>query len=265
MRLPGWLSTKTSRSPEDTMTLTEHLAELRVRIIRAMLAVALGMIAILAFYDPVLRFLLRPYRSLCERRGPEFCTAELFALGPLEGFSARVRIALWGGVLLALPVILWQIWRFVVPALHANEKRYAVPFILSSVFLFLLGGTLAFLTIDKALEFLISWSGSEVNEAFQITRYVSLVGLMVAAFGIGFLFPVLLVFLQLVGVISPAQLLRQWRVAVMAVFVIAAVITPSGDPVSLLLLSVPMTILFFAAVGVGFFVERRRVPASSAS
>jgi sec-independent protein translocase protein TatC len=246
------------------MTLTEHLAELRVRIIRAMLAVALGMITILAFYDPVLRFLLRPYRNLCERKGPEFCTAELFALGPLEGFSARVRIALWGGVLLALPVILWQIWRFVVPALHANEKRYAVPFILSSVLLFLLGGTLAFLTIDKALEFLISWSGSEVNEAFQITRYVSLVGLMVAAFGIGFLFPVLLVFLQLVGVVSPQQLLKQWRVAVMAVFVVAAVITPSGDPVSLLLLSVPMTILFFVSVGVGFFVERRRAGAGVA-
>jgi sec-independent protein translocase protein TatC len=87
---------------------------------------------------------------------------------------------------------------------------------------------------------------------------------MVAAFGIGFLFPVLLVFLQLVGVVSPQQLLKQWRVAVMAVFVVAAVITPSGDPVSLLLLSVPMTILFFVSVGVGFFVERRRAGAGVA-
>lgn len=258
MRWPSWLSTKTTSSPDDTMTLTEHLAELRVRIIRAMLAVALGVVLILAFYDPVLRFLLRPYRNLCERKGPEFCTADLFALGPLEGFSARVRIALWGGVLLALPVILWQIWRFIVPALHAKEKRYAVPFILSSVLLFALGGTLAFLTIDRALEFLISWSGEDVQQAFQITRYVSLVGLMVAAFGIGFLFPVLLVFLQLVGVISPQQLMKQWRVAIMVVFVLAALITPSGDPVSLLLLSIPMSILFFVSVGIGFLVERRR-------
>jgi sec-independent protein translocase protein TatC len=169
-----------------------------------------------------------------------------------------VRIALWGGLILAFPVILWQIWRFVVPALHAKERKYAIPFILSSVVLFALGGTLAFLTIDKALEFLISWSGEDVQQAFQITRYVSLVGLMVAAFGIGFLFPVLLVFLQLVGVVSPSQLLKQWRVAIMAVFVLAAVITPSGDPVSLLLLSVPMSLLFFASVGVGFLVEKRR-------
>lgn len=257
MRLPGWLSTKSSDRNEQ-MTLTEHLAELRARIIRAMLAVSIGVVLILAFYDPVLRFLLRPYRNLCERREPGFCEANLFALGPLEGFSARLRIAMWGGLLLAMPVILWQIWRFIVPALHPKEKRYAIPFILTSVFLFALGGTLAYLIIDRALEFLISWSGTEVQEAFQITRYVSLVGLMVAAFGVGFLLPVLLVFLQLVGIVTPSQLIKQWRVVIMLVFVLAALITPSGDPVSLMLLAVPMCMLFFVAVGIGFGVERRR-------
>ena len=98
-----------------------------------------------------------------------------------------------------MPVILWQIWRFIVPALHAKEKRYAIPFILSSVALFVLGGLLAYLTLEKALEFLIAWSGDDVSALFQVSKYVSLVGLMVAAFGIGFQFPVLLVFLQLVG------------------------------------------------------------------
>jgi sec-independent protein translocase protein TatC len=223
-----------------------------------LLAVTLATVVMLSFYDWVLDLMLRPYRSLCDRKGPDFCQADLFALGPLEGFSARVRISLWGGVVLALPVVLWQIWRFVVPALHAREKRYAIPFIFSTVVLFGVGAFLAYWTLDKALEFLISWSGSDVQQAFQISRYVSLVILMVVAFGIGFEIPVLLVFLQLVGVVTPKQLLKQWRFAVMGVFVLAAVITPSGDPVSLMALSLPMLVLFFAAVGVGQLTTRSR-------
>jgi sec-independent protein translocase protein TatC len=258
VRLPGWMRVPEAASADGEMSLTEHLGELRVRIIRSFLSVVLGAVLVIAFYDSVLGLMLRPYRNLCERKGAEFCVADLYALGPLEGFSTRMRIGMWGGVILAMPVLLWQIWRFVVPALHSREKRYAVPFVISSVVLFLLGGALAYFTIDRALEFLIGWAGADVQEAFQVSRYVSLVGLMVAAFGIGFLFPVLLVFLQLVGVISPRQLLSGWRIAVMAVFVIAAVITPSGDPVSLLLLSVPMALFFFIAVIIGFLIERRR-------
>lgn len=243
------------------MTITEHLAELRVRIIRALLAVVLATVVMLAFYETVLDLMLQPYENLCARKGADFCEAGLVALGPLEGFSARVRISLWGGAVLSLPVILWQVWRFIVPALHQREKKYAIPFIFSTVAMFILGGVLAFWTLDKALEFLIAWSGSQVEQAFQVSRYVSLVVLMVVAFGIGFEIPVLLVFLQLVGVLTPRQLLKQWRIAIMVVFVLAAVITPSGDPVSLMMLSVPMIILFFIAVGVGHLATRRRRPA----
>ena len=139
------------------MTLTEHLAELRQRIIRAALAVTVGMIAILAFYDQVLGFLLEPYERLCVRN-PDFCpltsdggVPSLIITDPVEGLSTRIRIAMYGGLLLALPVIMWQIWRFVVPALKSNEKRYAIPFIVSSVVLFLLGCVLAYLTLEKAL------------------------------------------------------------------------------------------------------------------
>lgn len=258
MKTP-WSSTpRDERAPDDAMTLTEHLTELRVRIVRALLAVALGTILILAFYDTVLGFLLQPYENLCERKPDINATCNLFALGPLEGFSARFRIAAYGGIVLAFPVILWQIWRFVVPALHAKEKKYAIPFILSSLLLFALGGFLAYITLDKALEFLIGWSGADVQNAFQISKYVSLVVAMIAAFGIGFEFPVLLVFLQLVGVVTPAQLMKQWRMAIMIIFVAAAVITPSGDPISLLFLAIPMCILYFAAVLVAHLVLRRR-------
>lgn len=242
----------------ESMTLTEHLAELRTRIIRSMLAVGIGVIGVLAFYDPVLRFLRTPYDNLCERRPDLVTDCDLYSLGPLDGFTARMRIALFGGLILALPVLLWQIWRFIVPALHDRERRYAVPFIASSVILFLAGGALAFITLDKGLEFLVGWSGDDVQQAYQITKYVSLVALMIAAFGVGFEFPVLLVFLQLAGVVRPRQLIEGWRVAIVVIVVLAAVITPSGDPITLIALTVPLVVLYFAAVGLGHVLVRRR-------
>ena len=254
------------RRPDDEATLTEHLGELRFRIIRSLLAVAIGMILVLLQYEPLLRFLTKPYRNLCDER-PDFgCDGTLYGLGPLDGLAARMRIAVYGGLILALPVIMWQIWRFVAPALHRKEKKYAVGFVASSVVLFALGGYIAYWTLDKALEFLISWSGTDVEQAYQITKYVNLVFTMVLAFGIGFLFPVLLVFLQLVDVITPRQLVMQWRWAIMLIFLTAAVITPSGDPVSLFALSLPMCLLYGVSVGIGYTVAwRRRRHARAAS
>lgn len=254
-------STKKTAPAAETMTLTEHLRELRARLIRSSLAVTLGVIVILAFYDPVLEFLRQPYDRLCERRPDLVSNCDLYSLGPLDGFNARIRIALYGGLILALPVVLWQIWRFVVPALHAKEKRYAIPFVLSSVVLFVVGGLLAYVTLDRGLEFLVGWSGADVQQAYQITKYVSLVALMIAAFGVGFEFPVLLVFLQLVGVLRPRQLIANWRVAIVSIVVLAAVITPSGDPITLIALAIPLILLYFVAVLIGHLLTRRRAPA----
>lgn len=249
---------ETETATESVMPIMEHLRELRLRIVRSLLAVAVGTIVLLAMYDPVKRFLTQPYRDLCLAK-PEFnCDGSLFALGPLEGFSARMKISAYGGLVLALPVVLWQIWRFVVPALSRREKHYAVPFISSSIVLFAAGGALAYWTLDKALDFLISWSGSDVSQAYQITKYISLVTLMMLAFGVGFLSPVLLVFLQLANIVSPRTLLKQWRVAVMLIFVTAAVITPSGDPFSLMALAIPLSVLYLLSVLVGWLLVRRR-------
>ncbi|MFV0306691.1 MAG: twin-arginine translocase subunit TatC [Desertimonas sp.] len=263
------------KTPDDVMTLTEHLGELRVRIIRCLLAVTLFMVLMIAFWDQVLDVLMGPYVELCTSKPADFCGISLdengeptlFALGPLEGFAARVRISMWGGVLLASPVIMWQIWRFIVPALHRRERKLAIPFIVSSVLLFLLGGTLAYLTLEKALEFLISWSGQDVTAAYRISDYVNLVLLMIGAFGVGLQFPVLLVFLQLVGIVTPQQLLKQWRIAIVVIVVLAAVITPSGDPVSLAALAVPMTLLYAVSVAIGRIAQRRRArePIAAAS
>lgn len=244
-------------NPAAEMSILDHLSELRQRIVRSLLAVGLFAALILIFYEPVLRFLIRPYVSTCGAH-PEFnCDGSLYALGPIEGLAARMRISGYGGVIAALPVILWQVWRFIVPALSPREKRYSVPFIVSSVVLFLFGGALAYWTLDKALEFLIAWSGSEVNQTYQISKYIALVAMMVLAFGAGFLLPVLVVFLQLVGVVRPQTLIRQWRTATMVIFTVAAVITPSGDPISMLALAVPMTLLYLVAVLIGWIVQRR--------
>lgn len=248
---------------EETMSIMEHLRELRVRIVRSLLAVVIGVIVILATYDPVKKFLTQPYRNLCSTN-PDFnCDGSLFALGPLDGFSARMKVAAYGGLILALPVVLWQIWQFIVPALSKKEKRYAVPFISSSVILFAAGGSLAYWTLDKALEFLISWSGSDVNQAYQITKYISLVTFMMLAFGVGFLSPVLLVFLQLANIVQPRTLIKQWRIAIMLIFVASAAITPSGDPFTLMALSGPLTILYLLSVLVGWLLVRRRVTTDS--
>lgn len=250
-----------STTTDNVMPLMEHLRELRMRIVRSLLAVAVGTIVLLAIYDPVKNFLTKPYRDLCRQR-PDFnCDGSLFSLGPLDGFSARMRVCAYGGLILALPVVLWQIWRFIVPALSKKEKRYAGPFIASSITLFIVGCSLAYWTLNKALEFLISWSGTEVTQAYQVTKYISLVALMMLAFGVGFLSPVLIVFLQLAGAVKPRTLIKQWRFAIMGIFVTAAVITPSGDPFSMLALALPLTVLYLIAVLVGWLLTRRRVEA----
>jgi sec-independent protein translocase protein TatC len=249
------------------MTLTEHLAELRMRIIRAGLAIMVGGVVVMAMYDHVLGWMLEPYADLCARKPPEFCgrsvDAEtgqvvLFNLDPIEGLTTRLKVSFYGGLVLAMPVVLWQVWKFVVPALHKTERRYAMGFVLSSLVLFLFGCAIAFYTLGPALEFMISWAGQDVDPAFQVQAYIRLVGLMCLAFGVGFIIPVLLVFLELVGVITPQQLLRAWRYALVIIFCLSAVITPSGDPISLLALALPMTVLYFLAILVGWIFQRVR-------
>ena len=249
-------------SPDDRMTLTEHLAELRSRIIRSLLAVVLGVIVLLALYDQVLNFLRGPYNQLCADNKQVQC--DLIFIGPLEGLTTRLQICTYGGIILALPVILWQVWRFIVPALHKNEKQYAIPFIFSAIILFLLGAVIAYYTLTPALDFLISWAGSGVKAQFTVSKYVSLVGLMMAVFGVAFEFPVLLVFLQLVGVLTPQVLMKGWRYAIMIIFVIAGVITPSGDPYSMLALAIPMSLFYLISIVIGLLFQKRRRAAEAA-
>jgi sec-independent protein translocase protein TatC len=156
-----------------------------------------------------------------------------------------------------MPVILWQLWRFVTPALYPHEKRYAVPFTISAMVLFLLGATIAYLSLVPTIKFLQDFAGSQVVQIPTVDSYLKLNLFMMLAFGAGFEFPVLLVALQLVGVLSPRKLLGWWRYATVLITVVAAVITPSGDPISMLALAIPMEILYFVSIGIGAVVARR--------
>jgi sec-independent protein translocase protein TatC len=251
------------RTPDDRMTLMEHLAELRSRIIKSLLAVTAGAVIVFVFYDPIVSWLAHPYFELCKQKASTCASPDkFFILGPLDGFNTRVKVSLYGGVVFALPVLLWQIWRFVTPGLHSNEKRYAVPFVLSSVALFAFGAAIAYLILPYVFDFLIGYSGPG-TAAFSPSKYVTFVSVLMVAFGIGFEFPVVLVFLQLAGVVTPKRLAGWRRQAFVLVFVVAAVGTPSGDPYSLFALAIPMYIFYEVAIVVGRLIERARRKAAA--
>jgi sec-independent protein translocase protein TatC len=248
---------------DSRMPLMEHLTELRDRIIKVVIALVVGMAIAFALYNQIFDFLLEPYEDIASQPDSNALgEGQLLQIDPLEGFGVRMKLALYGGIAIAMPVILWQIWRFVTPGLYPHEKRYAIPFIVSALTLFVLGAGLAYYTLPKALEFLIDIGGTDnFVTAFAPSKYFTLITYMMLAFGIGFEFPILLIFLQMAGIIGTAQL-RSWRrYAVVGICVMVAVITPSGDPISMLMLSVPMVLFYEIAIVIGRLMERRRAAA----
>jgi sec-independent protein translocase protein TatC len=233
------------------MTVVEHLTELRRRLVVSLVAVVVGAGIAYWFAPDVIHWLLRFYEDATEGERDAF----IFT-GPLDAFVTRLKIATYGGIVLAVPVWLWQLWRFVTPGLHPREKRYAVPFVCSSVALFALGGFVALLTLPQALEFLLNAGGQEIQPLLTADKYVGLVSLMILAFGLAFLFPVLLVFLLIARVMSTAQLRRWRRWALVLVFVFAAVITPSQDPYSLFFMAVPMYLFYEGSIVIGRLLDR---------
>ena len=175
---------------------------------------------------------------------------------PLDGLSLRVKIALFGGLVLASPIILFQIWRFVTPGLKASERRYAIPFVMSAFVLFLLGAATAYITLPHALGWLKSVGGPNLQAIYDPIPYLGLILLMMTIFGLTFEFPVVLVSLELARVVTPARLLRSWRWAVIIIVVIAAVFTPSSDPFSMFALAIPLIVFYFLSIGIGKLLGR---------
>src|SRR3954449_513108 len=230
-------------SPGGHMPVLDHLRELRRRILISALAVTVGAIVMFFFSNAVISYLVEYYRSATHGQRDA-----LIFTGPVDGFVTRLKVATYGGIVLALPVWLYQLWRFITPGLNPKERKYAVPFVASAIVLFALGAFVAFLTLEPALKFLIQVGGSAQKPLFTSDRYLTLVSLMIVAFGISFEFPVVLVFLLIAGAISTAQLrhVRRWAIVLIVTF--AAVITPSQDPYSLMFMAVPMYLFYEGAI-----------------
>jgi sec-independent protein translocase protein TatC len=229
-----------ARADAGTMTVIEHLAELRRRIFVSLAAVAIGAVICFTLTPQIISFLTRFYAEALDRNQ----VTTLIFTGPADAFLLRLKIATYGGVVVAMPVWLFQLWRFVTPGLNPRERRYAVPFILSAIVLFVCGGFVAFLTLKPALSFLLGVGGADLQPLLTGNSYLSLVALMIVAFGVAFEFPVLLVFLLLARVLTTEQLRRWRRWAIVLITLFAGVITPSQDPYSLFFMAVPMWIFY---------------------
>jgi sec-independent protein translocase protein TatC len=251
------MSTAERASPEQGMTLVEHLSELRTRLIICVVAVALGMVAGFLLYEQIFDILIQPYKDIADNHRT-LTGGRLLQTDPLEGFSIRMRTSVYAGIAFAMPVLLWQIWRFVSPGLYANEKRYAIPFVVCALLLFVLGATLAYFTLPRAFDFLIDIGGEGFVTGYTAAKYFKLITYMMLAFGVGFEFPIVLIFFQMAGIVETDTLRRGRRFAIVGICILVAVITPSGDPISMLMLSVPMVVFYEIAILIGSLINKRQ-------
>jgi sec-independent protein translocase protein TatC len=251
---------KAPRDPAATMTLVGHLTELRSRVAKALLAIALGTVVGFLWYDHgLLTFLTEPYCALpgeLRLQGDEDC--RLVVLDVFGGVLLRLKIGMLAGVVLSSPFWLYQLWAFITPGLKRNEKRYTVSFVAASTLLFAGGAFLAWLTLRKGLELLLSLAGNEV--AFQLTApdYLGFVISLLVAFGLSLELPLIAVALNLVGVLSYDVMRRSRRWIFFLTIVFAAFVTPTQDPFTMLAMAVPMVLLFELAIQIARVVDKRR-------
>lgn len=251
---------KPSADAGGQMSLMEHLAELRRRLIISLMAVLGGAIVVWIFYSWIMgEVLLPPYCAI--NSGEEEIAREcrLLITDPLEGLSVRMTIAGYGGIALAMPVILWQLWRFIAPGLYDNERRYGIIFVFCATVLFALGSGLAYWSVPRALEFLTEIGGAEFTDIrFSPQKYVNFITKMIVGFGVGFQFPIVLIFMQIIGLIDNTTLRSGRRYAVVGITILVAVLTPSGDPWTLLAMAIPMYLFYEVAILFGRWWNRRQ-------
>jgi sec-independent protein translocase protein TatC len=225
------------------MPLTEHLAELRDRLVWSIVAIAVGGALGFAFADRIVVFLREPLPT----------DVKLVQIDIGDGFAIQLQIALVAGIILAMPVILWHLWRFIAPGLTPSEQRAVLPWIPVALVFFGLGVGIAYVILPYATAFLLSFLQEGVERTINIRSYFDFITTLFLAFGLLMEFPILLIGLSRVGIVTSAGLSRVRRMAILVIAIFSAVVTPGGDLVSPLVLGLTLYVLFEGTI---FFIRR---------
>lgn len=234
------------------MPLMAHLEELRTRLIRALLAAVAGGAVAWLVVEHLVAFLLAPLARL----RPD--ASLLIGTGVTEAFFTKLKVALMGGVFLASPVIFYQVWQFVAPGLYKREKRVALPFSFAASIFFMAGAAFCYwLVFPVAFEFFLrEFASIGVSAQIRISEYLTFATRMLLAFGLTFELPVATFFLARIGAVTHHTLIQWWRTAVVAIFVVAAVLTPGPDVASQMLMATPLLALYVVSIGVAYASAR---------
>lgn len=242
------------------MSLLEHLNELRKRLVWVVIGVATCTLLSFVFAEDLLNYLLEPYSEATGSIG----SATLQTLRPTEGLETYFKVSLLAGAILAMPLILVQFWLFISPGLTQNERRYIYVFVPSSLALFVLGMAFAwFVLAPAAIFFLANFLPDVFSTDWTSQEYISFVIRMIFWLGVSFQLPIVVYFLARVGLVTARMLLDQWRIAIVLVAVLAAVITPSIDPVTMLITMAPLVVLYILSIGLARIGERQFVRATA--
>jgi sec-independent protein translocase protein TatC len=238
-----------------TMGFLEHLEELRRRIIYSLIAVAVGFFACWSYAERIYEVMQRPIILALQKNG---ITEKLVYLNPTEPFNLYLKVGLMAGLFVASPFVLYQVWLFISPGLYRNEKRYILPFMFSTVGLFLAGGYFGYkLVLPQALVFLIGY-GKEFQPMITLGEYSGLFLTIIIGLGAIFEMPILVFFLALMGIVTAGWMWRNLRYSILVIFVIAAILTPTTDILNMCIFAAPMVALYIVSIGVAWIVHPRQ-------
>ncbi len=245
-------ATATQKAPMGAMSFLEHLEELRRRIIYALLAVAVAFFACFYYADRIYGFMKRPIdQALVANHLP----TDLVYTNPTDPFNMYLKIGLIAALFVASPFVLYQVWAFIAPGLYRHERRYVLPFMFSTVFLFLAGGFFAYrIVYPAALQFLISY-GSQFKPMITIGEYTDLFLTIIIGLGVVFEMPILVFFLALMGVVTAGWMWRNFRYAILVIFIIAAILTPTTDIMNMCIFAAPMVGLYALSIVIAWLVH----------
>ena len=240
------------------MTLLEHFRELRQRVVKSAIAILIGASFGWIFYDRIINKLASPFCNLQSARTAQAQCGILYINGVLGPLNLQIKVALLVGIIVSAPIWIYQLWAFVAPGLHSREKKNSVIFIVCAIPFFAGGATLGYLILPTAVRVLMGFTPHSLTNLIRFDDYLDFVLRVILLFGAAFELPVFLVALNLAGVISGRAILKPWRFAVFGIALFTAMFTPTGDPLTMSLLAVPLVVFYLLAGGIAMLVDRRR-------